>query len=144
VTISDSGHSTPNPQETPVTISDTVHSTPDPQETLANISDTGHSTPDPQETLANISDTVHSTLDPQETLANRDTVKRTNIEVTSVNISTKAFRPHSTIANQQYAFIDEEIERQRKWKLQLESLVDQVCCELYHLCSLVSCGLGVL
>jgi hypothetical protein len=46
------------------------------------------------------------------------TVKRTNIEVTSVNISTKAFRPHSTIANQQYAFIDEEIERQRKWKLQ--------------------------
>jgi hypothetical protein len=51
-------------------VSDTVHSTPDPQETLANISDTGHSTPDPQETLANISDTVHSTPDPIETLAN--------------------------------------------------------------------------
>jgi hypothetical protein len=44
-------------------------------------------------------------------LANRDTVKRANIED---NISTKACRPHSTIANQQYAFIDEEIERQRK------------------------------
>jgi hypothetical protein len=38
-------------------ISDTVHSTPNPQEILANISDTGHSTPDPQETLSNISDT---------------------------------------------------------------------------------------
>ena len=99
-------------------ISDAGHSTPDPQETLVNISDTVHSTADPQENRVNISDTVHSTLDPQETLANRDTVKRTNLEVTSVNISTKAFRPYSTIANQQYAFIDEEIERQRKWKLQ--------------------------
>ena len=118
VNISDTGHSTPDPQETLVNISDTGHNTPNPQETLMTISDTVHSTPDPQETLANISDTVHSTLDPPETLANRDTVKRTNIEVTSVNISTKAFRPHSTIANQQYAFIDEEIERQRKWKLQ--------------------------
>jgi hypothetical protein len=51
-------------------------------------------------------------------LSNRDTVKRTDVEVTSVNISTKAVGPHSTIANQQYAFIDEEIERQRKWKPQ--------------------------
>jgi hypothetical protein len=56
------------------------------QERLANISDTVHSTPDPQEILVNISDTVHSTLDPQETLANRDTVKRTNLEATSVSI----------------------------------------------------------
>jgi hypothetical protein len=45
-----------------VHISDTVHSTPDPQETLANISDTVHSTPDPHETLANISDTGNGVL----------------------------------------------------------------------------------
>jgi hypothetical protein len=49
------------------------------------------------EILVNISDTVHSTLDPQETLANRDTVKRTNLEATSVSISTPD--PQETLAN---------------------------------------------
>jgi hypothetical protein len=49
-------------QETLANISDTVHSTPDPQETLANISNAVHSTPDPQETLAIISDTDNKCL----------------------------------------------------------------------------------
>ena len=51
-------HSTPDPKRL-ANISDTGHITPDPQETLANISDTVHSTHDPQETLVNISDTGH-------------------------------------------------------------------------------------
>jgi hypothetical protein len=71
-----------------------------------------HSTPDPQETLANISDKGHSTPDPQETLVNiSDTVHSTpDPQETLANISSDIV--HTTPA--------------------LESLVDQLCCELYH------------
>jgi hypothetical protein len=68
--ISNTGYSTPDPQDTLANISDTCHwlTAHLIHKRLANINDTVHSTTDPQETLANISDTVHSTPDPQETL----------------------------------------------------------------------------